>query len=72
MVDRNNARTIFATGDDWGFVNLYRNPNQKGCNWKAYRAHSSHVMRVKFDKNDQFLYSSGGYDRTIMKWKVTK
>lgn len=34
------------------------------------RAHSSHVVRVRFNHEDSYLYSVGGYDRTMMKWKV--
>jgi hypothetical protein len=69
-VDRNNQGDVFATGDDWGLVNLYRNPNEKGSKCNSYRAHSSHVVRVKFNSNDTFLYSVGGYDQTLMKWQV--
>jgi len=45
-VDRSNSGLIVATGDDFGFVNLYRNPNDKGSKANSYRAHSSHVVRV--------------------------
>lgn len=69
-VHRNKAEDVIATGDDWGFVNLYGNPNSKGAKCKAYRGHSSHVVRVLFDQADQYLYSIGGYDKTLMKWKV--
>lgn len=69
-VDRNHGEDIIATGDDWGLVNLYRNPNEKGSRCTAYRGHSSHVVRVMFDKNDEYLYSVGGYDKTLMMWKV--
>lgn len=69
-VDRSNSGKVFATGDDWGFLNLYRNPCLKGNKAKSYRAHSSHVVRVMFDANDKYIYSVGGYDRTLMKWKV--
>jgi WD40 repeat protein len=48
-VDRNKTKDIIATGDDWGFVNLYRNPALKDAKFLSYRAHSSHVVRVKFD-----------------------
>lgn len=51
-VSVNNKGSLFATGDDWGFVNLYRNPCLKGNKCLSYRAHSSHVVRVQFDKND--------------------
>lgn len=69
-VDRNHGEDVIATGDDWGFVNLYGNPNTKGAKCKAYRGHASHVVRVMFDANDSYIYSIGGYDKTLMKWKV--
>ena len=50
-LDRNKNIDIIATGDDWGFVNLYRNPALKGASLD-YRAHSSHVARVLFDAKD--------------------
>ena len=68
-VDRNHAKDIIATGDDWGFVNLYRNPCLKGAKCRSFRAHSSHVVRVMFDAQDQYVYSTGGYDKTLMMWK---
>lgn len=69
-VDRNHGEDVIATGDDWGLVNLYGNPNSKGAKFKAYRGHSSHVVRVLFDQSDSYLYSIGGFDKTLMKWKV--
>jgi WD40 repeat protein len=71
-VDRSKGGDVFATADDWGLVNLFRNPNAKGSASISYRAHSSHVVRVAFDSGDEYLYSVGGYDRTLMKWKVTR
>ena len=68
-VDRNHGKDIVATGDDWGFVNLYRNPVLKGAKCGSYRAHSSHVVRVLFDSKDEYIYSVGGYDKTLMMWK---
>ncbi|EAR94433.2 HELP domain protein (macronuclear) [Tetrahymena thermophila SB210] len=69
-VSRSHDESIISTSDDWGFVNLYRNPCLKSHKALSYRAHSSHVVRVKFDKNDQYLYSVGGYDKCLMKWKL--
>lgn len=68
-VDRNHGKDVVATGDDWGFVNLYRNPALKGAKCTSYRAHSSHVVRVQFDSKDEYIYSVGGYDKTLMMWK---
>lgn len=69
-VDRNHEGNVVATGDDWGFVNLFGNPTTKGAKCKAYRAHSSHVVRVLWDKSDSYLYSVGGHDKTLMMWKA--
>ena len=69
-VDRSQNQQLFAVGDDWGFVNLYNNPNDKESKANSYRAHSSHVVRVKFDASDKYVYSVGGYDRTLMKWRI--
>lgn len=60
---------IIATGDDWGLVNIYRNPCLKGHKAKSYRGHSEHVVRVRFGLNDQYLFSVGGQDKAIMQWK---
>jgi hypothetical protein len=70
-VDRSNAKDILTTGDDWGFVNLYRNPALKGAKCRSYRGHSSHVVRVLFDGKDEYIYSVGGYDKTMMMWKIS-
>jgi WD40 repeat protein len=69
-VHRSHGKDVIATGDNWGLVNLYRNPAVKGGKYSAYRAHSSHVVRVLFDEKDEFVYSVGGYDKTMMMWKV--
>jgi hypothetical protein len=69
-VDRSKKKDIFAVGDDWGLVNLYRNPALTGAKPQSYRAHSSHVVRVKFDDKDSRVYSIGGFDRTLIQWKV--
>ena len=61
---------MIASGDDWGLVNLYNLPCLKGAKPVSFRAHSSHVVRVMFDQSDQYLYSVGGYDKTLMMWKV--
>jgi WD40 repeat protein len=69
-VDRSKACDIIASADDYGLVNLYRNPCLEGAKANSYRGHSEHVVRVRFDNNDQRLYSIGGYDRTVMQWRL--
>ena len=53
---------LIATGDDYGLVNIYRNPALEGHTPKSYRGHSEHVTRVMFMKNDEYLLSIGGMD----------
>jgi len=59
---------LIATGDDYGLVNLFRDPVIKGQP-RSYRGHSEHVVRVMFSADDSELYSIGGYDQTLMQWK---
>lgn len=59
---------LLATGDDYGLVNLFRDPCIKGRP-RCYRGHSEHVVRVMFSADDQHLFSIGGYDQTLMQWK---
>lgn len=60
--------TLVLTADDYGLVNVYRNPIRKGHQPKSYRAHSEHVVRVRFTAGAQQIISIGGYDKTIMIW----
>jgi len=69
-VERSHSGDIVATGDDWRLVNLMRNPCLKGGKPISYVGHSEHVVRVKFDIQDKYLFSIGGYDRTLIQWKV--
>ena len=69
-VDRSKAKDLITTSDDWGLVNLYRNPCLKGNKGKSYVGHSEHVVRARFDEKDEYVYSVGGYDQTLIKWKV--
>ena len=62
-------KMLFATGDDYGLVCLFRDPCIKGIP-RAYRGHSEHVVRVMFGAGDSYLYSVGGYDQTLMQWKL--
>ena len=60
---------LLATGDDYGLVNLFRDPAVQGALPKSLRGHSEHVVRVMFSSDDSRLYSIGGYDQTLMQWQ---
>jgi len=60
---------LLATGDDYGLVNLFRDPVRKGHVPRSYRGHSEHVVRVMFSSDDSKIWSVGGYDQTLMQWQ---
>jgi microtubule-associated protein-like 6 len=68
-VDRSGDKAVFAVGNDWGLVELFGNPNNKGAKSNAYRAHSEHVTSVKWSCDDRYLFSAGGYDNCVMQWR---
>ena len=68
-VDFSKDKTLIATGDDYGLVNIFRNPCRGGHMPISLRGHSEHVVRVAFHKNDSYLFSVGGYDQTVMQFK---
>lgn len=68
-VEFSKDQSLIATGDDYGLVNIFRNPARGGHRPISLRGHSEHVVRVMFHKNDSYLFSVGGYDQTVMQWK---
>jgi WD40 repeat protein len=68
-VDFSKDGQLIATGDDYGLVNIFRNPCRVGHKPICLRGHSEHVVRVLFTKNDSQLFSVGGYDQTLMQFK---
>ena len=68
-VDFSHNGQLIATGDDYGLVNVFRNPCRNGHKPISLRGHSEHVVRVAFSKDDSMLFSVGGYDQTLMQWR---
>lgn len=56
-------------GNDYGLVQLFRNPARNGAQPRSYRGHSEHVVRVAYSADGSYAYSVGGYDQTMMVWK---
>jgi WD40 repeat protein len=65
-VSGSNDGMLVATGDDFGLVNIFRDPCRNGSKPLSLRGHSEHVVRVAFSKDDQYIFSVGGYDQTLM------
>lgn len=51
-VDFSNDGQLIATGDDYGLVNIFRNPCRKNHKPISLRGHSEHVTRVVFSQDD--------------------
>jgi len=69
-VERAHGGKVIASGDEWRLVNLQRFPNQNCTRPKSFVAHSEFVTRVCWSADDSYLYSVGGGDRMLCKWKV--
>ncbi|KAB1277577.1 Echinoderm microtubule-associated protein-like 5 [Camelus dromedarius] len=62
-------KMILATGDDLGFVKLFRYPAKgKFGKFKRYVAHSTHVTNVRWTYDDSMLVTLGGTDMSLMVW----
>jgi len=73
IVSVNSDRSVIATGDDYGYVNLFRYPaNESGNDRKIFKGHAAHVQHVNFSPNQKYLISAGGNDKTIIQWRVKK
>ncbi|XP_032883277.1 echinoderm microtubule-associated protein-like 5 isoform X3 [Amblyraja radiata] len=65
----NANKKVLATGDDFGFVKLFRYPvKAKYGKFKKYIAHSSHVTNVRWAHNDRLLITVGGADTSVIIW----
>jgi len=63
---------LLASGDDYGLMCVYRNPNRKDNKFHMYRGHSEHVTRVQFADDCKYIFSTGGQDQTTIQWKQSK
>lgn len=63
---------LIASGDDYGLLNVYRNPVREGHKGHMYRGHSEHVTHVVFSDDNKYILSTGGQDQTTIQWKLQK
>jgi WD40 repeat protein len=68
-VDFSTSGNLIVTADDYGLVNVWRNPARLGATPISLRGHSEHVVRTYFSRGEDLILSIGGYDKAIMQWK---
>jgi len=72
-VDRSPSMSLVATADDFGDVKIFNYPcTTAGASCKSKKGHSSHIMNVRFNCDETALFTVGGNDRSVFKWKITK
>ena len=64
-----NQKKYLVTGDDYFKVTLFKYPCMPGAKRKEYSGHCSHVMNVRFMRDDSRVVSAGGNDCSVFVWK---
>ena len=67
--DRSHTRTVVASGDQFGMLNMYQYPAHKGCAGRTFGAHSAKVTQVRFMFDDTYLVTVGA-DMTLCQWRI--
>ncbi|KAK3093757.1 hypothetical protein FSP39_019782 [Pinctada imbricata] len=69
-VDTFYGAEVAVTGDDFGFVKLFKFPClKKGGKFRKYVGHSAHVTNVRFSHDKSHVISTGGADHAVFQWK---
>mmetsp|Transcript_11841 Transcript_11841/g.21676 ORF Transcript_11841/g.21676 Transcript_11841/m.21676 type:complete len:2327 (-) Transcript_11841:669-7649(-) len=64
---------LLASVDDEGYLNIFNYPClTKGSVPLKYRAHVSQVTNVRFNSDRTRIFTTGGPDRAICQWKLTR
>ncbi|CAK8677759.1 unnamed protein product [Clavelina lepadiformis] len=62
-------RKLLVTGDDFGFVKLFKYPvKEKNASCKKYVGHSAHVTNVRWSHDSSQVASTGGADTALFLW----
>jgi WD40 repeat protein len=69
-VDGSSNGTLLLSADDFGLVNVFNMPNPSIDASRSYCGHSEHVVRARFSKDSEHVFSIGGQDKALMQWKV--
>ena len=68
-----NDRTLLAAVDDFGALKLFRYPVvQKDSKSNDSTAHGGNVVKVKWSKDDKYIFTLGASDKTLCVWEVSE
>ncbi|XP_063873109.1 echinoderm microtubule-associated protein-like CG42247 isoform X2 [Scylla paramamosain] len=71
-VDRGPRGDVLVAGDTDGFIRLYRYPVLSASSgYHEYKVYTSYVSALRFSHTDNYMYSIGGTDAALMRWRVT-
>jgi len=60
-----------VTADDHSKVSVFKYPSPvDSAKCSVGNGHCSHVTKVRFSNDDNFIYSLGGNDTSVMQWKL--
>lgn len=69
--DQSPDKKLLVTGDDYGYVKLWRYPvTTERHSHRVMGGHSAHVMCTRFLSDQSYVLSFGGNDKCIFQWKV--
>jgi microtubule-associated protein-like 6 len=71
-VDRSANERLLATGDDNGQVKVFYFPCTHDKPGISALGHSSHVTKVRFTADDQYLITVGGFSRSVIQYKFKR
>ncbi|KAF2347218.1 Anaphase-promoting complex subunit 4 WD40 domain, partial [Trinorchestia longiramus] len=70
-VDRSPKGDLLAAGDTRGNVRLYRYPVLSArAGYHQYKVYTSYVSSVRFSLADRLLFTTGGTDASLIRWRV--
>jgi microtubule-associated protein-like 6 len=72
-VHRSKSGRLLAKGDDDGRVSVSYFPctHEKEC-IQALGGHATHITKVRFTADDQYLVSIGGFNRSVIQYKLKR
>ena len=63
---------FIVSASNKGYIRLHNYPAKTEEAHYYYGGHSQNVTGVSFTRNDEYLISVGGADRSVFQWKLTK